>query len=178
MIGFGAMFLAGLLFAFFLVNGMKDFFIQRAGILSDYYFRQLKYREFDGRKLLPYFLGKRMKWAALLLGGSFLRITFPAMLSFAAWMGFSFGLLVGIGVLKFGGTGLLIGLLLILPQGVCYLAGAFVLFQALIGWESAGNYWPSFPAKRVFLGVLLLFLGILTESYVNPWCLRMIFRLV
>lgn len=177
-LGFWAMFLLGLFFAFFLVNSMRDYFSRQAGILSDFYLRQIKYREFSGRLLFPYFLGKRMKWAALFLGLCFFHITLPVMLTFAVWMGFSFGLLMGIGVLKFGVTGIAVSILMILPQGILYLFGALTLFLAVQEWESVAGYWQAFPAKRLFLGIVIIFLGILTESYVNPLCLKLIFRLI
>ena len=91
------------------------------------------------------------------------------------WFGFSFGMVMGISVLKFGFLGVGTGLLLVLPQGIFYAAGALVMLQGLAEWKWSFNRWTAFPGKKLMGSTVLFFLGILTESYLNPWNLRLLF---
>ena len=171
-------FLGGIVFALFLVNSMRTYFSQQAGIFSDYYFRQVKYRNPGGNKMLWYLLGKRMKWAVLAMGVPLFEMSIPCMVAYMAWMGFSLGLMFSILILKFGGKGFLMGLLGIFPQALFYAIGSVILFDALYLWERRGSAGKIFPLGNVLKGMVMLFLGILTESYVNPLCLKLVFRLL
>ncbi len=64
------------------------------------------------------------------------------------WFGFSFGMVMGISVLKFGFLGVGTGLLLVLPQGIFYAAGALVMLQGLAEWKWSFNRWNGFPGKE------------------------------
>ena len=173
---FMASFLAGVLTALLLVWCGRSYYLQKAGLISDFYLRRLKYRNLEGRRLLGSFLGKRMKWAALFPGILLLGAAEPVMLLAGGWLGFAFGLVLGISVLKFGFLGLGAGILLVLPQGFFYTAGVLVMFQGLADWKWNFTRWLAFPGRKLLGGTVLFFLGILTESFLNPWNLRLLFR--
>ena len=156
----------------------RGYYLQKAGLISSFYFRRLKYRRLEGRRFFSSFLGKRMKWAALFPGILFLGVAEPVMLLAGGWLGFAFGVAVSISVLKFGFLGLGAGLLLTLPQGLFYAAGVFSMFQGLAGWGWDSSHWLAFPWRKLMTGTILFFLGILTESFVVPWNLRLLFRLI
>lgn len=175
---FGVFFLLGAVFAFFLVNGMENYFQERAGIFSEYNLRQIKYQEYDSRRLFVYFFGKRMKWAVLLLVLACFRMTAWGLAAFSGWIGFSMVYLGGIAVLKFGFRGIVLFFLAMFPQEIFYLWGAGILFCWLWKWETEGNYWEWFPGKKLAMAFGILLLGILTESYVNQSCLKLVYRLL
>lgn len=69
----------------------REYYLQKAGLISDFYLRQLKYKNLEGRRLFGSFLGKRMKWAALFPGILLLGAAEPVMLLAGGWLGFAFG---------------------------------------------------------------------------------------
>ena len=172
---FTAAFLTGVLFSFLIIWCGKSYYLQKAGLISDFYLRRLKYRSWEKREFLGCFLGKRMKWVAFfpaffLVAGVHLPLFFAG-----GWLGFSFGTILGISVLKFGFQGVGTGLLLVLPQGIFYAVGTLVMFQGLAEWKWSFNCWAAFPGRKLMGSTVLFFLGILTESYLNPWNLRLLF---
>lgn len=156
----------------------RKYYLQKAGLISDFYLRRLKYRKLEGRRLFGSFLGKRMKWAALFPGILFLGTVEPVMLLAGGWLGFAFGVVLSLSLLKFGFFGLGVGLLLTIPQGLFYAAGALVMFQGLADWKWNFAHWLAFPGRKLMTGTILFFLGILTESFVSPWNLRLLFHLI
>jgi len=166
--------LAGFLFGVFLVKEMDTYFLERAGVISDYSFRQIKYREYDEVRLLWYFSGKRMKWAVILTGAAAFGVVRFFIGGISGWVGFSLGFTGCVAVVKFGVKGILMIVLGMLPQGIFYLWGLGVFFRQLELWESEGRNWLYFPWKNMFLGIEILGIGVFMESYVNPLCLRLI----
>lgn len=71
-----------------------------------------------------------MKWAALFPGILLLGAAEPVMLLAGGWLGFAFGVVVSLSVLKFGFFGLGVGLLLTIPRaflcgrGSCHVSGS------------------------------------------------------
>ena len=175
---FAAAFLTGVLFSLLIIWYGKTYYLQKAGLISDFYLRRLKYKHLEGRRLFGSFLGKRMKWAALFPGILLLGAAEPVMLLAGGWLGFAFGVVVSLSVLKFGFFGLGVGLLLTIPQGLFYVAGALVMFQGLADWKWNFADWLAFPGRKLMTGTVFFFLGILTESFVSPWNLRLLFHLI
>ncbi|MFQ9150372.1 MAG: hypothetical protein ACLR6B_01245 [Blautia sp.] len=62
-----------------------------------------------------------------------------------------------------------------IAAGIFYAAGALVMLQGLAEWKWSFNRWTAFPGKKLMGSTVLFFLGILTESYLNPWNLRLLF---
>lgn len=175
---FGIFFVLGAVFAFLLINGLKTYFFENAGIVSEYSLRQMKYQEYDSKRLFFYFFGKRMKWAVLLPILACFRLTVWGLAMFSGWAGFSVIYLGGIAVLKFGIRGVAVAFLMMFPQGLLYLWGALILFGWLMSWEQEGTYWGIFPWRKLALGYGIILLGILTESYVNQYCLKLVYNLL
>lgn len=156
----------------------REYYLQKAGLISDFYLRRLKYKNLEGRRLFGSFLGKRMKWAALFPGILLLGAAEPVMLLAGGWLGFAFGVVVSLSVLKFGFFGIGVGLLFTIPQGLFYVAGALVMFQGLADWKWNFANWLAFPGRKLMTGTFFFFLGILTESFVSLWNLRLLFYLI
>ena len=151
----------GLCFGIYLVKNMNEYFIERAGIISEYYFRQIPYRNFDEVRLLKYLLGKRMKWAVLLIGASFLGLLDFCIYCMSGWAGFSLGYLGCIAVLKFGISGLEIIAFSLMPQIVFYIWGTERLRKSVC-----------FKSYCRSLGIFIS--GVLSECYINQWILKWI----
>ena len=119
-----------------------------------------------------------VKCAALFPGILLLGAAEPVMFLAGGWLGFAFGVVVSLSVLKFGFFGLGVGLLLTIPQGLFYVAGALVMFQGLADWKWNFANWLAFPGRKLMTGTVFFFLGILTESFVSLWNLRLLFYLI
>ena len=76
------------------------------------------------------------------------------MLLAGGWLGFAFGVVVSLSVLKFGFFGLGVGLLLTIPQGLFYVAGALVMFQGLADWKWNFANWLAFPGRKLMTGTV------------------------
>lgn len=158
------LFVLGMLLGILLVYCYREGFLSRAGILSSYYIKKLKYLEPDRMAMGEYVIKKRLWFwlvCVLILIGRFKN---PALLLGSVILGTMAGILTEICVLKFGLTGLLLMLALILPQWLFYGWGCFFWLKGKIG--------------NVFRGGVLILLGILTESYLNFFVIQLIVKLL
>ncbi len=167
--GFFMFAVLGLLLSGVIIGQQQEYFRCGAGLLSEFSLRQIKYQKFSGKGLFPYFFGKRMKWAAVLTAFSYWKYFRALVMGIGFWLGFSFGFLSGILILKFQAAGAVMGILMAMPQGLFYGIGFFLFLKMLIWWNKEKNDWRLFPGKQLLLGTAVVFLGILTESYVNPF---------
>lgn len=154
-------------------------YVEQVGFISDYFMVHYLKNEIDGNQLFPYLLKGRgtslfVLWA---LGSSFLGgfLIYLVLL----WLGFSTGIYLMAGILKKGLAGLGFCIAAFFPQGLFYLpAFGLVLIQAYVtarrqeaGKERAVRYFAV-----LLVSFLLLFLGVLTESYVNPGILKKLLK--
>lgn len=184
-------FVGGLFFGIFYANFFAREYLENVGFVSDYF--QIRYLQEDVNKnlLFPYLLkGRGLSFFLIwLMGSSFLGgIMIYVVLG---WIGFSVGIYLVAAIVKYGLGGIGFCLAALFPQCLFYIpAFGLVLWQAYsinrkkVGAESFGR--SAFIGKSgnrelylryfvvLFLGLLLLFLGILTESYVNPQILKKI----
>lgn len=182
----GGLFIAGFLAGIVGVNlwGKED--IRQAGILSTYYISQYKYLKIDSGALFFYLLFRRIKWPLLLWVLGFTAAGLPAALLYGVWLGASAGIVLTVGVMKMGLAGLLFCLGAMLPQNIIYLPVTAVFLYLICqkskehyqkGKIAGGWHWDRYYAAAAGSVLLLLVLGILTESYVNPFILRQLLRL-
>ncbi|MFQ9393878.1 MAG: hypothetical protein ACLR2E_06880 [Lachnospiraceae bacterium] len=95
------------------------------------------------------------------------------MLLAGGWLGFAFGVVVSLSVLKFGFFGLGVGLLLTIPRGFSMWPGLLSCFRV---WRTGSGILLTgwlFREKAYDRDGLFL-LGILTESFVSLWNLRLL----
>ena len=89
---FTAAFLTGVLFSLLIIWYGKTYYLQKAGLISNFYLRRLKYRSWEKRELLGCFLGKRMKWVALFPVFFFgAGVHLPLFLAGGVWLFFWYG---------------------------------------------------------------------------------------
>ncbi|MCR1840603.1 stage II sporulation protein M [Murimonas intestini] len=182
----GGLFAAGFLTGILGVNlwGKED--ISQAGILSTYYISQYKYLQIDSGALFFFLLFRRVKWLVLLWALGYTAVGLPAALIYGAWMGLSAGIVMTVAVMKMGLSGLLFCLGAMLPQNLIYLPVIliFLYFVCQKGREKyqrgklvTGLQWDNDYTAAAGICLLLFVLGILTESYVNPWVLRQLLNI-
>ena len=97
---FMAGFLGGVIFS----NLIGKSYMEYAGILSEYYLNRYKYMEIVRDQLFFYLVRERLSPVLFLLLLSFTAFGKAAVYLFLAWQGFSFGTLLTISILKFGGS--------------------------------------------------------------------------
>lgn len=184
-------FMGGLFFGFLYANFFARSYLENVGFVSDYFQIQYLQQGVDKNQLFPYLLkGRGLSFFLIwLMGSSFIGgILVYAVLS---WVGFSVGIYFVAAIIKYGIGGIGFCLAALFPQCLFYIPSfGLVLWQAyLINRKKIGMATfnrNDFLGKRgsreqifryfvvLLFGLLLLFLGILTESYVNPQILKKI----
>lgn len=105
---------------------------------------------------------------------------------FTIWgMGIKAGAVLSMAILQFGFVGGAAGMALLFPQGILYLMAGFYLLEKVYGfsmncWRGKGIFFQG--VSRYGLCVLgsgiLCFSGILLETYVNPWIVEKVVKLL
>lgn len=179
----------GLFFGIFYAIFLAGDYLQNVGFVSDYFQVRYLQEEMDTDAFLPYLVkGRGFSFFLLwIMGSSFLgSILIYAVL---CWIGFSVGIYLAAATMKFGIAGVGFSLAAVFPQVIFYIPSyGLVLWQAYaINRKRAGmavfnrnDYFANRGNRELVFrycvvlvaGILLLFLGILTESYINPVILK------
>ena len=114
-------FLAGFLLGILLGNIAGKDLLEDAGILSEYFIKQCKYREFQYDGLFWYLLEKRGTVFLFLVCGGLSMVGALLFRLYAFWTGFSFGIMYTASVLCFGAKGLLLITLAAFPHYILYV---------------------------------------------------------
>lgn len=142
--------------------------------LTLYYLKQFQYAVLDKEELLVHIAGSRIILFAVLLSIGMLRKDLLIHLIFVAWCGFAYGYFCVILIGGFGAKGVLLCIAVLFPQFLVYVPD-------YIGLEAVTNYKKMISKGKQFVIILVLFLGlllgILLESYINPWILQKILKL-
>lgn len=169
-------FFAGILYGWFFAPG----YMEQVGFLSNEFMASYLKKEVDGNNLFGYLFRGRSSSLLLLwiVGGSFLGGILIYLV--LVWSGFSIGVYVMAGLLKRGMAGLLFCAGAVFPQCIFYVpAFGFVLLQTLKlpgGRERSRDGLLRYGIVLI-ISMLLLFLGALMESYVNPLILKKILKI-
>lgn len=160
-------FFAGILYA----NLVSGDYIAGTGILDDYFLEQYVQVEIDTAEFLWYVAYIRLFPVLLLSAFGCTRIRKGAAFGYIIWTGFSSGMILVTAVMKMGVKGIILCLICLTPQAVCYVAGYLMLLWFLC----------SYPAVRWNLSktvccALFMLTGILLECYVNPVIVKMFVR--
>lgn len=167
--------LAGIIYGWIFAPG----YMEQVGFLSDAFLLDYLKREVDGNELFVYLLkGRGISLCFIwILGSSFLggALIYLVLL----WSGFSVGLYLMAGLVKRGIGGLGFCIAAVFPQILFYIpAFGLVLIQAFVlsGKREMGRERILRYGIILFVCVLLLFLGVLMESYVNPVILKKLLK--
>lgn len=181
----GAFFLAGTVLGFWLLNFKGEELSGGNGIMSEYFIRQYKYFSVDGQELFYYILEHRIKWVILLWGLGWTSAGKAFVALWCGWLGVLGGILGSMSIGRFGFLGILFCGAAMLPQILFYVPGWLVIMDRI--WKRGPNLegqrriksvknldWNYIAALAV--GIFVILLGILTESYVNPWLIKQILK--
>ena len=162
-------FLAGIVLANTL--GVEE--LRHYGILNEYFVKQLLYASINYDDLL------------FLLGIT--RIGIPTHFVYLAWNGFSFGVVMVSVIVNFGIRGIPVLCALLFPHYLFYIPLYLILFglSCYLGKREMKRQSASggLPEKVLFLGGIvmtlgLFFIGIMTESYVNPRIMKKLVKIL
>lgn len=133
----------------------------------------------DCQELFWELMRTRGAYSVLWMLSGFTIFGIPCSLVTIMWMGFTWGALLTLYILQFGLLGGLFGVVHLFPQGVLYLP-VTIIFSVYV-WDFSLPCWKnrSFMPGNIrkyllYAGLFLLleFLGILLESYINPSILK------
>ena len=178
-------FLAGCFLIFFFLGILAANWVGREkllqyGMLNNYYVGQLAYTELDSGAYFIYLLKRRMRvfgMSALLV---YTRFGILMLVGVIGWYAFSLGYLFVNALVCMKFQGMVIVLLSIFPQIICYAAAYYGLGKILFR-KSAQTALPkrAWQNPRLFLLVsvmMCMLAGIWLEGYVNPVLLRSYIR--
>jgi len=184
-IHFTYVFLFGFFVGAFIMNLWKSDFLTGAGFLDEEMLYQMKYTKIDSELFFFYVLKKRLFlfFIIALLATTYLGIvvTYGAIL----WFGFAGGMIMAAIAIRYGLKGIFLILASFLPHYILYIPAFFIM----LNWCYRICCIMYFPArvyeqqsqihrnKKMFwlrkgvqflLLVMVVIIGILLESYVNP----------
>lgn len=180
-----ACFLIGAVLGFWILSMYDANETGYSGMLSEYFIRQYKYVSFDGLELFYYILKHKLNWMLLLLALGYTAAGRASVLVWCTWLGILGGILVGLGVTRFGAFGVLFCLAAMLPQSLFYVP-AWILVLNFV-WKKTRRITTEKRLRTIrnldwnyllaaILGITMLLLGILTESYINPWLMKQVLQ--
>ena len=163
-------FLVGIVLANLL--GAESF--QKNGTLTRYYLKQFQYADVRSQELLWHVSCNRLLiFFVLLVLGTIPKGKLVHVL-FVAWSGFAYGYFCVLSISAFGIKGLLLCFLALFPQFLAYVPAYLGLVEVSVHRREHGG-WKGFAAITVLL--LLLLVGILLESYINPSILQKMLKI-
>ena len=99
----------------------------------------------------------------LLLAAAGTRYRKTAVMLAVVWIGFCFGMVICMAIIKLGSKGIVLIVTALAPQGIFYAMAGIVLFRYMLEYPMVR--WDA--GRSIRLGLFLM-LGIITECYVNP----------
>lgn len=176
-------FLAGIVIGNFFIPSAGG----EAGIMSAYFLDKFEYMEIEYSSLFVYILERRMKvyWLLTILGitgaGCF------AAWGYTAWLGISTGAFLSVCILRMGIVGILVGMASLFPHYLIYVP-VYVLLMWRISEnaEMIKNNTMQHEKRKVMgkyfiimaLVSLVLLVGVILESNVNPYLMKKVLKLV
>ena len=157
------------------------------GAMNEYFMNRYMYADIQGRELFPFLFYKRVPEMVLVL---FLSIGIYGTFvidGYIAYLGFSLGFLSVIAIMNYGIRGVLLMAGLFLPQWLFYVPMLILWRIRLRKYKGMEKEYP-FGEKRRRGGMkwavvlaeaaVLVLLGLFMESYVNPFFLQKIIRML
>ena len=143
--------------------------VQKNGSLTRYYLKQFQYTDIQVEELLWHVGCNRLVVFLLLFMFSMIPRGKYAHGLFVAWSGFAYGYFCVLSISAFGILGLVLCLLALFPHFLAYVPVYLGMLQ-ISEHPREHKGWHRFVA--VMLLLLLLIIGILLESYINPIILQ------
>lgn len=176
------LFCAGMIVGIFLLSLGKAFLLEHTSLLDEDTLYQMKYMTVDNKALFWYVFRRRIFGVIFLLVVSTTYLGMVACRGTALWYGFSAGVFVSTLIARYGLKGILLAIVSIFPQYLLYMPAMIMLLV----WCEAffrGIYYHGVDsgtedkktamkrARKVFLIIVIMAVGCLMESYINPYFL-------
>lgn len=184
------LFTIGLFLGILIVNLGYDTWIEEGSLLGTDMILRLKNSIPDGNGLFGYVLKHRMFMVCLLGLLATTMIGIPVVCGYVCYMGLSAGCLLSVAVIRYGIRGLFLMAAGIFPQGILLIPGYAALFLWAVGINrmlyahGMGREYYGRYGRRSYLqkgmqmaGILVVVLiGCVLESYVNPQILQYVLK--
>lgn len=180
---FIVLFMIGFLVGILFTNIFGKAYILGVGLLGEYFLLHFKYTQINYNRLLMYVFQERIQLFLVVCILGITNIGIPVIGAFFVWLGFSSGVLLSVGILKFGLKGIMICLSAVFPQFLIYIPVYLLYSDKLIDQKVSGrSTWKKQKWLQyvlfVVLGILVIAFGAVLETYINPIILKKVLSLV
>lgn len=185
------LFMIGLFLGILIVNAGYDTWIRNGSLLGTEMILRLKNSVPDGGELFGYIMKHRLFTVFMLgiLGTTMIGI--PAICGYVCYTGLAAGCLLSVAVIRYGIRGLLLMAAGVFPQGLLMIPAYIALFvwtlnvnRILYSKSPYGDHYigagrQSYLKKGIeMIGIIVVvIIGCLVESYVNPRMLHFILKI-
>ncbi len=185
------LFMIGLFLGILIVNVGYDTWIQGGSLLGANMITRLKNSVLDGSALFSYVMKHRLFTVCMLALLATTMIGLPAVCAYICYTGLSAGCLLSVSVIRYGIRGLLLMAAGVMPQGVVMIPAYIALFVWAVEVNrmlySKSPYRECYMrySKQIYLKkgaqimgiVVVVIIGCLLESYVNPKMLHLVLKI-
>lgn len=185
------LFMIGLFLGILIVNVGYESWIQEGSLLGTNMIARLKNSILDGSALFSYVMKHRLFTVCMLALLATTMIGLPAVCAYICYTGLSAGCLLSVSVIRYGIRGLLLMAAGIMPQGIVLIPAYVVLFVWAVEVNrmlySKSPYRECYVrySKQIYLKkgaqimgiVVVVIIGCLLESYVNPKMLHFVLKI-
>lgn len=185
------LFTIGLFLGILIVNVGYDTWVGDGSLLGADMITRLKNSVPEGNGLFGYVLKHRLFTVCMLGLLATTMIGLPAVCGYVCYMGLSAGCLLSVAVIRYGIRGLFLMAAGIFPQGILLIPGYAAMFVWAVGvnrmlyfWGVGREHYAGY-GRQTYLKKLLqmagiiviIVIGCLLESYVNPQILKFVLRI-
>lgn len=185
------LFMIGLFLGILLVNIRYDIWAGEDGLLNADMMKRLQSSELDGDFLFGYIVKHRV-FTVLVIGIlASTMIGLPIVCGYVCYLGISAGCILTIAVVRYGARGLFFMAATIFPHGLLLIPGYFLLLKwgldchrelygrtdGLDGRYLAGKQFILKKGMKLLGILLIVMIGCLLESYVNPKIIHFILKI-
>jgi stage II sporulation protein M len=173
------------------MNIKKRALLLDTGLFDEDSFIPVKYMTVDNSVLFSYVLLKRMKNALFIVILSTTYLGIPACMAYALWFGIISGAFIIALIIRYGIKGIVLAAAAVFPQYIIYIP-AFVMLIHLCMQVNREIYFNKYEPLRdkikgrffvnkaagILITLLLIAVGCVLESYVNPYLLIPVLKLL
>lgn len=175
---FWFIFVSGVLLGTIGIQFASPDFLERNGVFSKEWLGRMAYMEVNNTALLWYCIKQRVPVALLLGIFAYSNLAIIISCGYLFWVGCGVGIMISTASMQHGVMGPMLYLVMVFPQYICYGA-ALILYLLWLVWIQKADDLQGFYSRKIIFGkmvqLLVIFcivlLGIVTESYVNPFLL-------
>ncbi len=176
------LFLGGFLIGILSINIWRNTFFGEMDLLSAASLSRLKYLDINGNSFLAYILKERIGTLVILCLLATTYVGTVTIALYAAWMGMMAGIFLSVAAMRYGLRGIFLILAGVMPQYLL-LVPAYIMLMNWCYQICTGLYYPhkvyedGYGMKRqyymkkivqLFVIVMVVIIGSMIESYVNP----------